>query len=58
MKVQLKIQWFNFRFVFFCYQSEKKLAVSYMILLLKTKISPLNHIFRDNLDKFFQKESI
>ena len=40
----------------------KKLDVSYMIhwtkLLLKTKISPRNHIFKDDLNKYFPKESI
>ena len=26
--------------------------------LLKTKISPMNHIFKDDLNKYFPKESI
>ena len=61
MKEQLKLQWFKFRFAFSAVKV-KKLDVSYMIhrtkFLLKTKISPINHVFKDDLNKYFQKESI
>ena len=55
MKEQLKIQWFKF---FSAVKVKQKLDVSYMIhwakFQLKTKISPVNHIFND---KYFPKES-
>ena len=60
MKEQLKIQWFKFRFVFSAVKM-KKMDVSYMIhwakFLLKTKISPVNHIYKDDLDKHFPNGS-
>ena len=61
MKEQLKIQWFKFRFAFSAIKV-KKLDVSYMIhwakFLLETKISPMDHTFKDDLNKYFPKESI
>ena len=63
MKEQMKIQWFKFRFAFSAVKVKKiGCIISYMIhwakFLLKTKISPMDLIFKDDLNKYFPKESI
>ena len=43
--------------IFFSCQNEKKIGcIIYYTFLLKTKISPVHHIFKDDLDKFFSKQ--
>ena len=37
---------------------QEKLDVSYAKFMLKTKISHVNHIYKDELDKYFPNESI